>query len=99
MKVNGNALIVPNVVKGQTWSADKVNAICRTTHLFIRALKPISGTITELQVAETEHLVPPPPSIEDFDPSDLDDFVITPPQRTPRPSSNVHSLQVTCYST
>ena len=27
MKANGNSLIVPNVVKGQCWSADEVKAI------------------------------------------------------------------------
>ena len=41
MKANGNALVVPNIVEGHSWSADKVKAICKTTHLYIRALGPL----------------------------------------------------------
>lgn len=67
MKANGNGPVIPNVVQGQMWSADKVKAICETTHLYIRALKPLIGT--EL---EDESYVPPPPSTENLD--DLDDL-------------------------
>ena len=100
MKANGNALVVPNILKGQARTAEMVKAISKTTHLYIRALKPTLGTNIQPQVAETaEHLVPPPPSIEDFDSSDLDDFDITPHQRPSRTSSHIHPLQnqVTCY--
>ena len=77
MKANGNSLVVPNVVEGQTWSADKVKAICKTTHLYIRAFEPIVGSEQLSESRSPEYHVPPPPSSVDFD-SDLEDLLTNP---------------------
>lgn len=63
MKANGNSLIVPNVVKGQLWSADKVKAICKSTHLYIRALRPLIGSDLQQPVVSEHFCVPPAPTL------------------------------------
>ena len=63
MKANGNSLIVPNVVKGQPWSADKVKAICKSTHLYIRALRPLIGSDLQQPVVSEHFCVPPAPTL------------------------------------
>ena len=79
MKANGNSLIVPNVVKGQPWSADKVKAICKSTHLYIRALRPLIGS--DLQQPRPQHYrVPPAPTYRDLESLELSDAV---PQSIP----------------
>lgn len=91
MKANGNSLIVPNVVKGQAWSADKVKAICKSTHLYIRALQPLIGSdLQQPEVSEQYH-VPPAPTYHDLE--SLDDFdsdsmqCISPSESTSAPNN------------
>ena len=89
MKANGKSLIVPNVVKGQLWSADKVKAICKSTHLYIRALRPLIGSDLQQPVVSEHFCVPPAPtyhdleSLEEFDlDSDLTMPCIPPSEST-----------------
>ena len=55
----------------------KLIAALQSAFPAVSALKPTSGTDIQSHVAESAKLlIPPPPSIEDFDFSDLDNFDI-----------------------
>lgn len=72
MKANRNSLIVPNVVKGQPWSADKVKAICKSTHLYIRALRPLMGSDLQQPAVSEQYHVPPAPTYHDLESLEFD---------------------------
>ena len=113
MKANGNALVVPNIVEGHSWSADKVKAICKTTHLYIRALRPLVSDERQPHAdeeqppaadeqqppAERDCRVPPAPVYVELDSLDSDDSDFQSPAPWPaRHQVNEEPKQFTAHT-